>query len=517
MPPSIARSAGIILIINMAVKILGFLRETFIARGFGATWLTDSYLVAYTLPYFLQAILGYALVTVVVPVLTKYRLEEDSAQASLVGSSLINLMSILLAGLTIIGIIIAPGLVFITAPGLPPEAAALSVKLARIMFPSVVFMGVGMVITGILNSGFRFGWAAFAPGCSNLIIILGVVFFPGAGITGLAYATLISFLGLLLIQLPSLKKSGFKYTLVCDFRHPAVRGVLRDILPIVLGVAVNQIYFALNRVFASGLAEGSISALNYASKLMNLPVGIFVAAVASAIYPSLSARALEKDAGLLAETMEKGLGLVALVAIPSAVGLIVLRNPIVALLFERGAFDAQATQITAYALLFFCLGLVPVALNMVLTRAYYALGDVRTPVMVGLLSIIANIIASLLFLKPLGHGGLALANSLAALINTVILYLGLGKKIPGLITAGFGKALLKMLSASLIMALCLYAFLPLLKALGGYGSAWLALRIGVLVALGAAAYLLAAFFLKVKEIKELLTLIKHKILHSPGK
>lgn len=511
MSRNIAKATGIILVINIAVKILGFLRSAFIARGFGATWLADAYLVAYTIPYFLQAILGYALVTVVVPVLTKYRKEGDLAQASLVGSSLINLTALALGGLTLLGILITPLLVFLTAPNLPPETAALSIHLARIMFPSVIFMGVGMVITGILNSGFRFAWAAFAPGFSNLIIILSLMLFPGTGVYGLAWATLISFLGLLMIQLPSLKKSGFQYAPVYDFRHPDIRQALKNIIPIVLGVAVNQIYFALNRVFASGLAEGSISALDYASKLMNLPLGIFVAAVAAAIYPALSSNALEKDSQALAATMNTGLRMVSFIALPSAMGLIVLRAPIVALLFQRGVFDAEATRITAYALLFFCLGLLPVALNMVLTRAYYALGDVRRPVVFGFLSVVLNVLASLALLKPLGHGGLALANSLAAFLNMVFLYIGLGRKIGTKVYEGFGLALLRMGGATLITGLCVYAAMLILVHLGGSGQIWLALRVGIAIIVGCISYAGAALLLKVEEISQLWAFVKQKL------
>ena len=296
MGKSIVKATGVILVINICVKILGFLRESFIANAYGAGTLTDAYQIAYTIPYFLQAILGYALVTAVVPILTKHLVSNNKEEAWYVGSCAINITALGLFVITALGMIISAVLVKLLAPGFSAEEAALTAQLTRIMFPSVIFMGVGMVFTGIANASYKFGVAAFAPGFSNLIIIASVLIFASSvGIWGLAWGTLISFIGFFLIQIPVLWRIGFKYRLVLGLKHPDIRQIIRDILPIILGVAVNQICFAVNRIFASYLAEGSISCLNYSNKLMMLPIGIFVNAVAYAIYPSLSEMALTKN------------------------------------------------------------------------------------------------------------------------------------------------------------------------------------------------------------------------------
>ncbi len=511
---NVAKATGIILIINLIVKMLGFLRETFIAGAYGASGISDAYLAAYTLPYFLQAILGSALVTAVVPVITKHFVAGNHEEASKVGSSVMNIMAILLSGISLIGIVIAPLLVALTAPGFEAEQARLTTGLARIMFPSVMFMGVGMVVTGILNAGYRFAIGAFAPGFSNIIIILTVIFCTSAfGVTGLAYGTLISFGGLLLIQLPFLKKMGFRYSLTIDWKHPDVQQVLKAIMPIVLGVAVNQIYFAINRIFASGLAEGSISALNYASKLMNLPVGIFVAAVASAIYPALAAFALEKNRNAMCQSLEKGLGMVLLVSIPAAVGLIILRVPIVQLLFERGAFDHTATLITAQALLFFSIGLVAVACNMVLTRAFYALNDTRTPVILGFWSIVLNVVCSFLLVGPFAHGGLALANSIAAIGNTALLYLAWLKKNPDWQGKSLYYGVVKITIAAVVMGVAVFgADMVFGKIFAGDDSMQLLLRVCGDIGVGGLCYFLAALLLKVEYVTDALAMVKRKFL-----
>ncbi len=507
MAKSVAKAAGMILFINLAVKILGFLREAFIANAFGASAATDAYLVAYTLPYFLQAVLGYALVTAVVPAVNQYLEAKNNQEAWHVSSALINLTTVVLAICSIIGVCIAKYLVFLTAPAFPPEQMALATKLTMIMFPSLLFMGVGMVINGIGNAGYRFANGAFAPGFSNIIIILSVVLFSSRyGIEGLAVGTLISFFGFFLIQIPVLRKMGFRYEFTFDFRHPAVKKVAGSIFPIVLGVSVNQIYFAINRIFASGLAEGSISALNYANKLMQLPVGIFVAAVASAIYPALSAFALKEDKKELNFSLQKGIGLVALIAVPAMVGLMILRQPIVSLVYERGAFGAEDTIITAAALLYFCVGLVPYALNMVLTRAFYSIGNTKAPLLFGMFSIVFNVLFSVVLLKPMGHCGLALANSLAALINTGLLYFYWQKNQKAWDGKPLWKNIAKIAVASIIMAVVV----ELIKDFGGNtfgtGSMGVLLTSGIGILLGVVVYMLAAFLLKVdylKQIKEM--------------
>ncbi|MDD2498476.1 MAG: murein biosynthesis integral membrane protein MurJ [Desulfitobacteriaceae bacterium] len=503
MTKSIAKAAGIVLMMNLASKVLGFVRETVIANKFGASGLTDAYLVAYTLPYFLQAILGFALVTTVVPVLTKYLVQEDYDEAWHVASTIINLTAAVLAVFTLFGMVAAAFLVKITAPGFTPELSQLATGLAQIMFPSVVFMGVGMVLTGILNASYKFAAPAFAPGFSNLIIIGTVIFFGYRyGITGLAVGTLISFFGFFLLQVPVLKSIKFKYSFSFDYRHPAVKQAAVSIGPIVLGVAVNQIYFALNRIFASGLAEGSISALNFANKLMTLPLGVFVAAVASAIYPALAAQAIKGDRKALKDTMLRGLGMVSLITVPAAVGLMVLREPIVRLLFEHGAFDREATLATAAALFYFSIGLFPGAANMIITRAYYAVEDVKTPVVVGAFSIIVNLVLSFALLPVMGHAGLALANSLAAGFNMIFLFFRLKKHLPGLKGRGLLVSLGKMCAASALMALLLGA------ASGFLGTIFnldvrreLALMVFTAISAGALSYFVAVIVLRVEDVR----------------
>lgn len=490
---TIAKAAGAIIIMNLLSRLLGFGREAVIAREFGVGTAVDAYLVAYTIPYMLQAVLGAALVTAVVPVITEYLVRNDQEEAWRVASILLNLTVLLLTGLTLLGVAGSTLLVKITAPGFSGEVMALASTLTKIMFPAVIFMGVGMLITGILNAFHRFALPAFAPGFSSVIIILTVILFGGLfGIKGLAVGTVVSMIGFLVVQYPVLKKLGFKYSLALDFNHPAVTKVTWSIMPIVIGVAVNQIYFAINRVFASGLAEGSIAALNYSFRLMQLPLGIFVVAVSTAIFPALAAQAIKSQKLEMAVTLKRGLGLVSLVAIPAGVGLIVLAEPVVRLLFERGAFDHRATVLTANALVYFSVGMFAQAANLVITRAYYAVNDVGTPVVMGLISVVVNVALSFWLIKPLGHGGLALANSLAATVNTGLLYLYVSKHLPDLAHISLGLTLAKVCGGSLLMGYGVMKLMPLV-------SGPLLLQVAAAILAGTLIYGLAILVLREEE------------------
>ncbi len=498
MAQSVAGAAIVLMIMNMMARLLGFVRETAIAGIFGATALTDAYQVAYTLPYFLQMVLGTALVSSIVPVVIRKISEEKKEEAWRIASITMNWTAVLMAALTAVGMVGARYLVAVTAPGFQGETEAMAVQMTVIMFPSIIFMGVGMLMTGILNARQKFAVAAAAPAISSLIIILGVLLAGRSNPLALPAATLLSFMGFMLIQVPALRKTGFRYTFSFDLTNPQVRGIFANLLPIFIGTATYQIYLAINRFFASGLAEGSISALNYASKLMNLPLGIFVSAISSAIFPLLAAQAMEKDRSLLMGSLNKGLKLVLLVTLPAAAGLMALRVPIVQLLFERGAFHHEATLMTASALLWFGPGMGAMAASQVLTRSYYAMGDARTPLWMGLASIGVNILASMVFMPYFAQGGLALANSTASLFNALGMYALLSRHIQQRQGKDLLATLSKTLLASVGTGLAAWGVYGVSAGwLSGFGNSLQAIgRTGLAILAGVAVYALGLLVLR---------------------
>ena len=487
MANSISGAALAVLIMNLLAKILGFVREMLMARVFGANMYTDAYVTAYTIPYFVQSILGAALVTVTVPILTKYLVEKNREEASLVTDYFINFTGLIMFVFCAAGLLAAPLLVKMTAPWYDAETAQLAVELTRIIFPTVIFMAIGQVLAGVLNANRRFLAPAFAPGfCSIIIILVLLTVGDHYGIHGLAFATVLGFIAyFLLLVVPSLRV-GYRYRPRVSLHHPDVRAALAMVIPIVVGTSVNQIYYILNRFFASGLAEGSITALNYASKLINFPNGVFVAAIAVAVYPSFTEFALKGERERLGRSLQSGMGAVMLMTVPAAVGMMVLRVPIVQLLFEDGAFTAAHTLLTSSAVFWYALGLFPLAAVLVLLKVFYAFGDVKTPIYAAIAAIAVNIAVSLLTIGSMAHDGLALANSVAAFANMFFFYAMLKRYLPGHRLWPYFCSFLRILAAALLMAAAVYGTELLLRGSTPFVVVAAGLCVGIVVYLGIA-------------------------------
>jgi len=508
-----ARAAGIVLLLNLLSRVLGFVRDASIAARFGAGTATDAYLVAYTIPYFLQTILGMAFVTVMVPVVTNYLVKDERDQGWAVASAVGNWTALLMLSLALAGIGLAPWLVKFMAPGFTDQVYTLTVKLTRIMFLSLPFMATGMLVSGILNAGYIFTSPALAPTASNLVIIATVLLAGNIfGITGLAVGTVISFVAYLVIQLPDLPRLKFRYTRRLMPRHQAVQKIGCHLLPVCFSLAVVQLYLAINRIFASQLAPGSITALDFGNRLVALPLGVFVASVTTAIFPSLAEQAARENRHEMAHLINRGLGLVALTILPAAVGLIVLREPLVQLAFQRGAFDPRATAMTATAVLYFSLGLLAQAMHPVFTRAFYALQDVYIPAIGGLVSVGLNIFFSYFLAPRLGHGGLALANSLAITAYTLMLYLVLYRRLPQLTMVGLLAGVLRVGLAALVMGLLVWFGGRALEVFAWTGPFWgLFLRVVVLIAAGAFTFWGLGRLLGIEEINLITRMLRRRL------
>jgi len=488
------RAAGILLVMNLLSRVLGYVRDAVIAGHFGTSGATDAYMVAYTIPYFLQSIVGMAFVMIIVPILTDYGVKGKREEMWRAASVIFNWTALLLTAAALIGILDSEILVKLMAPGFSGELSLLAQELTRIIMPSIIFMGLGMLITGILNAQHVFGIPAFAPAAENIAVILSVIFLSSRlGIHGLALGTLVGFMFFLFVQIPSLKKLNFRYFLSFDTHHPALLKAASGIIPIIFGVGVNQIYLALNRAFASFVAEGSISAIDFAYRLINLPLGIFAATISTLVFPTMSEHAASGNKLKFARTLTRGLNLVAFIIIPSAVGLWVLSTPVVEMLFQRGAFDQRATVMTAAALAYFTLGMYGWGANMVIIRAYYAVNDTKTPVTAGIISIIVNIALSYLFLPFLGHRGLPLANSISVSAQTALLMILITKHLPDMEFSSIGKTFAKALAASLLMGAAVYLIGSEI-AFPAYAETAVCVGVGVVL------YIFAAYIFRIEEI-----------------
>lgn len=505
----ILKATILIAFISFLSKLLGLLRESVIARQFGTSSTTDAYLVALTAPNLLFFIISGSLAAVIVPVFVEFSARGQRKEAWKVFNTVFNLITIIFIVITALGMLGSPYIVRLVAPFFKQETAVLAAELTRLMFPLLIFAGWASLFTGLLNANNKFGVPAFSNVVNNLVIILTALTLGSIyGVHGLAVGTMLAMAAMALVQVPTLHRAGYRYQPVLELDHPGVKKVFSLILPAALAITVNQAYILIEKVIASGMPEGSIAALSFANKLVQFPVSLLVMALGTAVFPTLSKMATTGELNELSDTLIKLLKLLILGMFPACIGLIVLRYPIVSLVYQGGAFDQRATGLTAVALLFYSVGLAGQAANIILTKAFYSLQDTRTPVKITIFTVFVNLCLSLVLIRSLQHGGLALANSLSFLTGTALFMIHLEKKIAPLKWTGLLKFSLPVLIASGLMAAASYfvsiVFSGCLNLSSTFG---LAVQVGAAMLAGVAVYVAAGVILRIKEFTSLWTFI----------
>lgn len=488
---SLAKATSVVLILNMLSKVLGFVRDAALAAYFGTSQVTDAYLVAYTFPYSLQAVFGMSFLLVMVPLLTKYMAEGRKSQAYSIARDVSLRLLCVLCVIVVLGEMLALPLTRLLAPGFSPESLALTVKLTRIILPSIVFMGMAMLFSGILNGEKRFALASFGPALANLVIIASIVLTAKRlGIQGVAYGTLMGFFAFFVMLWVGVEKKGFQIFHGESSNKEEAMRVLRDILPITLSVSVNQFFLMIARGFGSSLLPGTISGLEFAGRIINLPIGVFTAAVVTASYPVLAETAMKGDKRALSENLLGTIRLILLVMIPAAVGIVVLREPLIAFLYQRGAFDQAAVTLTAEVLVFYAWGMIAMSVNLVLTRAYFAVSNYRGPLLAGILSLVLHVVLSAILVGTFAHQGLAAAYAMANIAYAIFLMMGYKKYMFSENIKDQGKVVIKFVLAALVMGwsvLSLKGFLLNILQTGTLGTLMLLIICG---AIGAIVYFL---------------------------
>ena len=512
------KSTGIIGSAITSSRILGFLRDIIFARWFGTNIYAQAFVVAYRIPNMLRDMVGEgATNAAIVPVLSNYRhtrTEEEYWNAARV---ILNLMLTALAVVTVLGVVFAPLLVRILAPGFlqDPEKFRIAVFLTRVIFPYIFFLGLVAYSKGVLNSLNYFVTPAFAPVVLNIAIILSLLFLcPYIGIKGVVVGIILGGVFQVLMQLPPLYKAGFKFEKGFQLSHPVAAQIGRLLLPRAMGTAVYQLSILIDTVLASLawiVGAGGVAALYYSNRLVQLPLAVFGISLATAALPKMSKEVAMNDMERLKGTVSFSLKTVFTIMVPAAVGLMVLGGPIVRILFQRGAFTEYSTAITVNALFFYTFGLFAYAGIKILVGTYYSMGDTRTPVKTAAAALGVNVVLNLILMWPLKIGGLALATSVAATTNFITLYVILNRRIGDIGTSEILSSLGRICAAAAVMGAFTFTMNRTFLDVAGIPTLPAFLRLLAVILASGLVYFIAAFIVRVEGARKLLDAAVEKI------
>lgn len=500
------RAVSFMMVITLVGKILGLVREQFLANNYATGMEANAFMIASMVPrVFFDAVFASAISASFIPVFNEYMSKKGKEEAFKLSGTFITLIGVLTSFLTVFGIIFSHKLVFLFADGFNQETAALCANLLRILFPTVVFTGVAFSFVGILQSLDEFNVPAAMSIASNLVIIIYFIFFNKFyGVYGLTIAFLIGWAMQAIIQLPSLKKKGYVYKPNFNFKDEGIKKIMLLMLPVMVSTWVQPINLVINTKFASRLLDGSgVSALGYANTIYSIIVGVFVLSVANVIFPKLSRMTLGDDGEGFSSTLNKTLEAMAFLLIPMMVGVMCLSEPIVRLLLERGKLGPSETTVISSALFYFSIGMIGFGLQTVLSRAFYAKQEGKIPLISGAVSIGVNVLLCSFLSSPMGIGGLALASALSSTIGALILLFFIQKE-NKVLTKNFYAEVLKMLVCVGIMAAAVLGIKSFLGLYFGTGFIETLILTGISAFVGIIVYGLSCIVFSVSLVKYVL-------------
>lgn len=498
---NLLKSLAAVSSMTMLSRVLGFVRDTIVARTFGAGMATDAFFVAFKLPNLLRRIFAEgAFSQAFVPILAEYKAQQGEEATRTFLAYVSGLLTLVLAVVTVLGMLAAPLVIWITAPGFAdtPEKFALTSNLLRVTFPYILLISLASLAGAVLNTWNRFSVPAFVPTLLNISMIIFALFLTpyfNPPIMALAWATLAGGLAQFLYQLPHLKRIGMLVLPRLNLRDTGVWRVLRQMGPAILGVSVSQISLIINTIFASFLVAGSVSWMYYADRLMELPSGVLGVALGTILLPALSRTYAKADRQEYSRLLDWGLRLCFLLVMPCSAALALLSEPLTVSLFQYGRFDAHDALMTQRALVAYAVGLLGIILVKVLAPGFYAQQNIKTPVKIALFTLAVTQVLNLILIGPLQHVGLALAIGLAACLNAGLLFWQLRRHNLFTPQPGWTGFLLRLLIAVAIMSAVLFGLMQILPS-WSEGLMWQRLlRLGGLVAAGVLTYFASLFLL----------------------
>lgn len=448
-----SKNAIILIIITLVAKVMGFFREMVLAYTYGAGSYTDAYLVALNIPNVVFAVIGTAIATTFIPIYCEVNNKYGKLESRKFTNNITTIVTVICILLMLMGLLFTDDLVKLFAIGFDGETFNIAVEFTRIMIIGIVFMGLKSIMTAYLQANENFTVTGIVSLPRNIIIIISMILSIKFGPYSIVYGTVIAIVSEFLIQVPFAIKEDYKYKLYVNFKDQNMKKVILLIAPVLLGVAVNQVNAMIDRSLATTLTEGSVSALNYANKLNEFILAMFVTAITTVIYPTLSKLNFDSKKEEFNKVIVNSVNIVSLFVIPISFGAIIFSKQIIEILFQRGEFNSIATEMTSTALVFYSIGLIAYALRNIVTKVFYSMQDTKTPIKNGILMMILNIILNIILINVNGIGGLALASSLSSIIGIILLIIALKRKIGDFGISKISKLLIQSIAGSIIMSM----------------------------------------------------------------
>lgn len=507
------RSTVTIIFFTLISKVIGLFRESLIAANFGTTYATDIYIFAIGMVSLLYSAIGNGLTTTFIPMFTDYKEKKSLAETNYFINNIITIVMILTLVLTIIGVIFGYNLVYSFGPGFRdnPQVFKDAVKIVRIMIFSLVFMGLQSICTGILQSHKEFRIPAISGLALNSTYVIYLLIFVGKfGIMGFAVATIVAYMVQLSIQIPKFYAIGYKFKFIIDLKEPGFRKMLNLMVPALITTSVIQVNLVVDRFLASKVYQGAIAGLGFADKINSLVFDIFAIAISTVVYPNLSSFNAQENKDEYKATLIKSINVILLIMVPASIGLMVLRLPIIDILFKRGAFDERSAEITATALFFYAPAMVSYAVRDIMTKAFYSIKETRIPMINSIMGVLLNIVLNLALVGKMKVGGLALATSSSATLTTILLIITFNKKVNGMGIEIIGKSFLKILGAGGLMGIIVFAINRLSIDYLGRGFNGSVISVTISVIFGALSYFAVIYILKIEEFMYIINFAKGK-------
>ena len=507
----------------MTSRVLGLVREQVIAGIFGAGQATDAYNVAFRIPNLVRDLFAEgAMSAAFVPTFTRHLSTAGKDAAWRLGNNVVNALIVVTGVLVTLGIVFAEPLVTAFAADeytRDPEKMALTVLLARVMLPTLVFIALAAALMGMLNSLHHFFIPAFSPAMFNVVTIVCafalVPLLPLVGvepIVAIAIGTLLGAVAQTALQWPTLRREGFRYRPILSFRDEGLQRVLVLMGPGTIGLAATQLNVLVNTMLATGEGEGAVSWLTFAFRLMYLPIGLFGVSIATAVLPTVSRHVVDKNVRGSRETIAGGLSLMMMMNIPATIGLMVLAVPIVRVIFEHGRFSAADTAATAAALRYYAIGLIAYSVVRIASPTFYALGRNRVPVIVSMFTVVVNATLNIVLVRTMGYVGLALGTSIAAIFNACTLLVLLRRYLHGLEERRVISSLVRISLASVAMGAAAYGVDTWLEsALPGQSVLEQAVRLALAIAAALVVLAAAAWLLRIREFNDAMAVIVRRL------